>query len=185
MAIRSFIALNVPEECRGRVVAFQSELRSFPEPVKWVRTEGIHLTLKFLGDISESRVAPIEKALAEVLRDRKSFTVQIAGLGAFPRLKQARVLWVGLKESADQLVSLAQSIEDALEPLGFPRERRKFSPHLTLGHVKRRLSGDFIGHFQNLVFDAGSFRVECVHLMQSQLRPAGAVYSILTDLPLK
>jgi len=133
----------------------------------------------------EPQVLSIGDALGRIARGRESFRVHIVGLGAFPRLKQARVLWIGLQDDGNRLVSLAQSIEQSLEPLGFPKEKRNFSPHLTLGRVRARLSEDFVAHFRDLHFDAGAFTAERVCLMRSQLKPSGAVYSEMAAFSLK
>lgn len=178
--IRAFIAINVDRRVIGEISEAIVQLkRTIPE-VRWVEADKIHLTVKFLGDIEPSRVDPIANALAEALKLFPRFTISAKGLGVFPALRRPRILWVGLEGS--QLVSLAASVEAALEPLGFTREERGFQPHLTIGRWRQ-----FNGATKKLAEELerwkrsefGASQVEAVTLFQSVLKPEGALHQPL------
>jgi 2'-5' RNA ligase len=153
--------------------------------VKWVDPGGIHLTLKFLGNIPAQRVAEITKAMEKAAQGISPFRLEISGLGAFPSLKQVRVFWVGIGGELDKLSRLQQSIDSALAALRFAKEERPFMPHLTLARIRegaspaeRRSFGELVG---STVFeDKYPVEVEAIRLMRSQLTPAGAIYSCLS-----
>ena len=140
--IRTFIALPLSEEITRQLGEIQSVLsRRCPHrSVRWVDPERIHLTLFFLGDIVPELRPQVEEALGVVARNVAPFTFEVAGLGAFPRMSRPRVLWVGVEEPTQRMALLHQAVNDAMEAVGFERETRPFSPHLTLGRVRRRAS---------------------------------------------
>jgi len=184
--IRSFIAIELPEEAKEGLARLRSELeRDEHKFVKWVAPGGIHLTLKFLGNIPSKRVAEITEAIEEATQGISPFNLEISGLGAFPSLKQARVFWVGIGGEVDKLSRLQQNIDSALAILGFAKEERSFVPHLTLARIRqgapppeRRSFGELIG---STVFeDKYHVEVEAINLMRSQLTPAGAIYTCLS-----
>ena len=184
--IRSFIAIELPEEAKKGLARLRRELeRNEHKFVKWVDSQGIHLTLKFLGNIPSKRVTEITEAMGKAVQGISPFRLEISGLGAFPSLKQARVLWVGIGGELDQLSTLQQNIDSVLAALGFAREERPFVPHLTLARVRegaslpeRRSFGELVG---SAAFeDKYPIEVEAVRLMRSQLTPAGALYTCLS-----
>jgi 2'-5' RNA ligase len=184
--IRSFVAIELPEEAKKGLVRLRKQLeRDEHRFVKWVDAGGIHLTLKFLGNIPSKRVTEITEAMGKAVQGISPFRLEISGLGAFPSLKQARVLWVGIGGELDQLSTLQQNIDSALAALGFAREERPFVPHLTLARVRegaslpeRRSFGELVG---SATFeDKYPIEVEAVRLMRSQLMPAGALYTCLS-----
>jgi 2'-5' RNA ligase len=154
--------------------------------VKWVGTEGIHLTLKFLGNIDEAEVPALTKALSEAVRGVAPFSLQLGDPGAFPGNQAPRVVWVGVGGEIELLRALHNNIDLVLTPLGFPPEKRAFSPHLTLGRVReeaspgeRRRLGENIA---SLKTEAKlSFKVESLSLMRSKLTREGALYSRLAS----
>ena len=184
--IRSFIAIELPEEIKGGLARLRRELeREEHTFVKWVDVEGIHLTLKFLGNIPLKRVAEITNAMEEATQGISPFHLEISGLGAFPDLKQPRVLWVGIGGDIDKLSSLQQKIDSALASLGFAKEERPFVPHLTLARVRQGALSIQIKNFGELVASANfkmsySFEVGAISLMRSQLTPRGAIYTRLS-----
>jgi 2'-5' RNA ligase len=183
--IRAFIAVNLAPVVIEEIAKVQSALQSAGGDVRWVRMEGIHLTLKFLGDIARPQVEPILATLREALQEQPALLVHARGLGAFPNLKRPRVVWVGL--IGDGLKRLSDTIETALMPLDFPPEERDFKPHLTLGRVRTLRGWEQVlavakTHEQA---DFGQSRVEEVTLYQSDLRPDGAVYHQLGSIPLR
>ena len=188
--IRSFIAIQLPEEVREGLARLRNELkRDEHKFVKWVNPDGIHLTLKFLGNIPSKRVAEITEAIEEAAQGISSFHLEISGLGAFPSLRQARVFWIGIGGEVGKLSRLQQNIDSALAASGFTKEERPFVPHLTLARlrqgaspVERRSFGELV---DSAVFgDKYHIEVEAVSLMRSQLTPAGAVYTRLSAIEL-
>ncbi len=184
--IRSFVAIELPEEAKKGLASLRRELeRDEHKFVKWVDPEGIHLTLKFLGNIPSKRVTEITEAMKKAAQGSSPFLLEISGLGAFPSLQQARVVWVGVAGELDQLSSLQQKIDSALSALGFPKEERLFVPHLTLARIKEGGSAPERKGFGELVGSASfedkyPVEVEAIRLMRSQLTPAGAIYTCLS-----
>ena len=184
--IRSFIAIELPEEVREGLARLRSELeRDEHRFVKWVDPGGIHLTLKFLGNIPFKQVTEITKAIEEAAQGISPFHLEISGIGAFPNLKQVRVLWVGISGEVDKLSMLQQNMDSALAALGFAKEERSFVPHLTLARIRqgaspseRRSFGDLVG--STIFEDKYHIKVDAISLMKSQLTPAGAIYTRLS-----
>ncbi|MBM2827356.1 MAG: ligT [Dehalococcoidia bacterium] len=139
--MRVFVAIELPQEVREGLAQVQDKLRSqIDEGVRWVDPWGVHLTLKFLGDVAPEKVTPIVQALTDVSNRNASFEVSIEQLGAFPSAVRPRVLWVGIGGDLSELIKLQGMVEDALAPLGFPPEGRGFSPHLTVGRVREGIT---------------------------------------------
>jgi 2'-5' RNA ligase len=188
--IRSFIAIELSEEAKEGLARLRKELeRDEHKFVKWVDPGGIHLTLKFLGNIPSKRVTEITEAIKEAARGISPFHLEISGLGAFPSLRQARVLWVGIGGEVDKLSRLQQNIDSTLAPRGFAKEERPFVPHLTLARIRqgaspleRRSFGELVG--STTFEDKYPVEVEAVRLMRSQLTPAGAIYTCLSAVGL-
>jgi len=189
--IRSFIAIELPEEAKKGLARLKGELQKDEHKfVKWVNPDGLHLTLKFLGNIPSKRVTEIINAMEEVTQGVSAFHLEISGLGAFPSLRQARVFWVGIGGEVDRLVKLQQNIDSALAVLGFAKEERPFVPHLTLARLRpgaspleRRSFGELVD--STIFEDKYHIEVEAVSLMRSQLTPAGAVYTRLSAVELE
>jgi 2'-5' RNA ligase len=188
--IRSFIAIELPKEAKEGLARLRKELEKNEHKfVKWVAPGGIHLTLKFLGNIPSKRLTEITEAIEEATRGISPFHLEISGLGAFPSLKQARVFWVGIGGELDRLSRLQQNIDSTLATLGFAKEERSFVPHLTLARIRqgaspleRRSFGELVG---STVFeDKYHVEVEAISLMRSQLTPAGAIYTCLSVVEL-
>ncbi len=184
--IRSFIAIELPDDVKNRLGKLKEKLeRDEHKFVKWVDPAGIHLTLKFLGNISFKRVEEITDVMKQATQSIPPFRLEISGLGVFPNPKQMRVLWVGIDGELDKLMTLQARIDSMLATIGFAKEERPFVPHLTLARlregtspIQRRGFGEFVS---STVFeDKYPFRVESVSLMKSQLTPAGAIYSCLS-----
>jgi 2'-5' RNA ligase len=179
--IRSFVALDLPLGAQEALSRLTHELRQTGAAVSWVKADRIHLTLKFLGSVPPDRIESVQSALGPVAASASPFRLQPAGCGAFPAIKQMRVVWVGLRGDDQALISLQKSVEDALAPLGFEPEDRPFRAHLTLGRVKgrqhlRALQDALLTHqgFESEVFDV----TELV-LYKSDLLPDGARYTPL------
>jgi 2'-5' RNA ligase len=189
--IRSFIAIELPEEVKSGLRRLQAELK-LPQHsfVKCVAPDGIHLTLKFLGNISPQKVAEITGVMEQASQGISPFQLQITELGAFPNMRQPRVLWVGIKGELDKLKAWQKRIDDGLVPLGFVKETRPFTPHLTLARVRENCSPDDRRNLGELVMKTPvevdyAMTVNSLNLMRSQLLPGGAVYSRLAEVKLK
>jgi 2'-5' RNA ligase len=189
--IRSFIAIELPEKVKTGLQQLQEEL-TLPQYsfVKCVSPEGIHLTLKFLGNISPDKVADITGVMEQASQGVSPFQLYITEIGAFPNMRLPRVLWVGIKGELDKLIAWQQRIDSGLVPLGFAKEARPFTPHLTLARLRDNcLPGDK-RTFGELVMKTRievdyKLIVNSLNLMRSQLLPGGAVYSRLAEVKLK
>jgi 2'-5' RNA ligase len=186
MMIRSFIAIDFPEETRKALEDVQEKLKQSGAGVRWVKPGSIHLTLKFLGNIHPAQVEDIALAVAQEIRDQPPITLGAAGLGAFPSPRKPRVIWIGMEGEVQRLTRIQARVENALEPLGFVREKRPFRPHLTIGRVKdrRKLQAliDAMAELKIPEFD--SFDVTEIILYKSDLRPTGAIYTKLHRMSL-
>jgi len=189
--IRSFIAVELPEDIKRGLKRIQTELGLDRDNfVKCVSPEGIHLTLKFLGGVPPQKIKDIVSFMEAASQGIKPFELQITEVGAFPDFRRPRVVWVGLKGDIDKLVAWQQRLDDGLVPLGFAKENRPFTPHLTLARVRETCSpgdrqrlGEAVANLQVQVDD--KFTVNALSLMRSQLLPAGAVYSLQAEIKLK
>jgi 2'-5' RNA ligase len=186
MMIRSFIAIDFPEETRKALEDIQKELKQCGAGVRWVKPGSIHLTLKFLGNIHLAQVEDIALAVAQEVRDQPPITLGAAGLGAFPSRRKPRVIWIGMEGEVQRLSRIQARVENALEPLGFVREKRVFQAHLTIGRVKdRRRLQALIDAMATLDMEPfNSFDADEIILYKSDLRPTGAIYTKLHRMPL-
>jgi RNA 2',3'-cyclic 3'-phosphodiesterase len=183
--IRAFIAVLLPLPVLEKIAAARQKLQPRIPNVRWVAASNLHFTLKFLGDIEESKVAAIGDALAERLRPFPRCTINAKGLGVFPDPKRARILWVGLAGSAP--IALASLVEGTLEPLGFMPEPRSLKPHLTIGRWRQsdRPPKDFADElvkWRDAEF--GQFQAGEIIIIRSDLQPQGAQYHKLRSIPL-
>jgi len=185
--VRSFLAIELPKPIIKKIEEVQGDLKSTHAEVRWVSPEKIHLTLKFFGNIDESRIDLIFKSIEESIRNTSPFSLKVRGVGAFPNLKNPRVIWMGLVEGREILVSLQKQIETQLEKVGFQPEDRPFHPHLTLGRIKStRGKEELVGRMEKYKNEEefGDFLVERLILFKSDLRPTGPIYSPLKELKL-
>jgi len=188
--IRSFIAIELPEEVKTGLHRLQAELK-LPQHnfVKWVAPQSIHITLKFLGNISPQKVAEVTRVMEQASHGVSPFQVDISEVGAFPNLRQPRVLWLGIRGEIDKLAAWQKRIDDGLAPLGFTKEARPFTPHLTLARLREGVSSGDRRDFGELVMKTPveanyKVNVNSLSLMKSQLLPTGAVYSRLAEVKL-
>lgn len=182
------MAVNLASQVRAEIDTVTEALRcagvATGAHVRWVPAENLHVTLKFLGHIPDGRVAPVRVALRHVGVQAAPFTVGARGLGVFPTPRRARVVWVGLE--APELGVLAGRVDDAMAAVGFPRESRTFTPHITIGRVKdpRGWGGvlEAIASYGAQPF--GDSRIDEIVLYRSELRPQGPLYTALERVPL-
>ena len=178
--MRLFVAVNLPENERRAAFDAAAPLRHGDLPVKWVQPAGLHVTMKFLGDVPEDRAAPIAAALDAAVRAARPFEVMLGGIGAFPSSARPRVIWLGV-EIHPALELLANDIEKALQPFGFEAELRPFRPHVTIGRAKQGARHGALAAFERLAAGVaydGVAPVTSVDLMESILRPDGAEYHV-------
>ena len=178
--IRIFICFELPHDILERIREIQDDLKSAGHGVRWVNPKGIHLTLKFLGDVEKSRVPQIADAVKSVAAGCKPMTIGIRGTGVFPNSRNPRVFWIGVDEPSGALANCQNAVEGACEALGYPREKRKFSPHLTLGRVNEHADvRDVAGRLLNLDPEPMEFTASEIVIMQSILKQTGAEYKPL------
>ena len=183
--IRAFIALDLPTEIQTRLGQVIKQLKAQMEdaPVRWVAPQNIHLTLKFLGDVSINSLEILTELLKAEASSQQIMVVSVGGIGAYPKMKLPRVIWVGVEVPAE-LIAFQRGIDTQVARMGYARDRRPFSPHLTLGRVARNTSSrearkiGSVLNSQKIGF-LGVARMRSVHLFRSDLRPAGAVYTRL------
>lgn len=185
--MRTFIAIELDDKLKEQLSTLIKELMSVSRNIRWVKRQGMHLTLKFLGEVAQDKIREIESSLAAIARNNDTFPLQLKGTGAFPPGKRnPRVLWVGITENPG-LLRLHDEVESGCEQLGFSREKRRFHPHLTLGRVKdySRMGGvlPLLEEKKETVF--GEMTVKRFTFFQSSLKPTGAEYSILAEFNLR
>jgi RNA 2',3'-cyclic 3'-phosphodiesterase len=188
--LRAFIAIELPQHLQDAIEKQTARLRQLlgDQNVRWVPTQNMHLTLKFLGDIATSHVDFLKQLITHQAAAHQQFDLQISGLGSFPTSRRPRVLWAGLHAPAD-LTSLQKSIETGASRLGYETEDRAFSPHLTLGRVRQNLNPAESQKIRTALDtiqlgNIGTARVDSIHLIKSDLHPSGPVYTKLFSAPL-
>jgi len=182
--IRSFIAVDLSAPVRAALGRLVDQFRQLKCDVRWVRVEGMHVTLKFLGGVDAARLEQVHTVLGAAINNQPVLLLRVRGLGAFPTLRRPRVLWVGLE--SDGLAELAAQVEEAVSRLRFEPEKRAFTPHATLGRVNGmrgwpRVEELFKAHLSD---DFGECIVDAVTIYRSTLRPDGAVYTPLWTIAL-
>lgn len=184
--IRAFLAVDPSQEVLNEIIRIQERLKkSIQGDVRWVRPEGIHLTLKFFGNISDTDVANISAVVKNNVVIVKPFTVNVKKVGSFPDVNRPRVLWLGVDGDVDPLIRLQKEIDRGLQEYGFKKEDRPFRPHLTLARVKdpRGLIGLAKILEKSEEYVAGHFDVGGLILFKSDLTPQGAIYTKLDFFP--
>jgi len=187
--MRTFIAIELPEEIRTILGGIQDELKQAQADVKWVKPENIHLTLKFLGEIEQGKVLKIQVILEEIAGKNASFNLYLSNLGAFPKPQYPRVIWIGTTN--DQQVSeIVKDLEKQMAMIGLPTESRPFSTHITLGRVRSGLNRkalveklEFIN--KSLSSPQPEFKVSSLTFFKSTLTPKGQIYEAVFRCPLK
>jgi 2'-5' RNA ligase len=183
-AWRLFIALELPPDVLKAITRVQSRFEDMlPErAIRWVRPQGIHLTLKFLGDAPPEQLDDLNAALVGAAAGRQAFRLGVEGVGCFPNTQRPRVMWLGVVGDLKPLRALQAGVEEHIAPLGYPPDKRGFSPHLTLGRARRNAGRDALATVGQLVETEevgrlADWQVTSVSLIRSQLKPGGAVYT--------
>jgi RNA 2',3'-cyclic 3'-phosphodiesterase len=190
MLIRAFIAVDLPDKILapiGQII--QSLQQDLPKNIiRWVPLHNIHLTLMFLGDVEASKLEPLKPILSDELSAHASFDIHVRGLGVFPSVKKPRVLWIGVVYPPE-FAAIYHDIQQRVSELGYPRDERPLSPHLTIGRVQRTAKIDEINRIDQAVLandigSVGTATIDCVHLYRSDLKPNGAIYTQLHSVML-
>ena len=184
--LRTFVAINIPANIKQELARVQDLFRHADIGVRWVRPEGLHVTLKFLGEVEEERIAEIRSVMVEAARGASAFTLELTEVDAFPNARYPRIIWMGLEDASGELQRLQEKLDKGFRKLGFEPEGREYSPHLTMGRVAAsRGRGQLIRllHTEKRRH-GGIFEVSAVDPMRSTLTPAGAEYALLGSVPL-
>jgi len=183
--MRAFLAVPVTPPAYDDGVRLLDRLRAALPDVRWVRGEGLHLTLHFFASIDEEQADTVVRAASDAVAGLQPYTAKIGGLGCFPRDGDERVLWIGMEEGQEQTAALQRAVEDALQHQGFPREERAFTPHVTLGRPRRRFDEAARTSWRRFAAESlPAFAVEEVRLYRSHPGPGGSVYEVLARLTL-
>jgi len=183
--LRLFVGIPLPDSYQRNLKSFTNLLGSrLKSKVRWTRPGNWHLTLKFLGDVEESQVDDIKGVLSAI--EFPAFDMRSGDCGCFPDMERPRVIWKGFRKGARRCEALAGAVEDALEPLGFEREKRPFKCHLTLGRVKQRKRDDWEGCLHAAGQESWpGFTVDRFVLWRSELNPGGAVHTVFGEFMLR
>ena len=183
--IRAFFAISLPLEFKEEIARLQDILKKTRAEVKWVRPESVHLTLKFLGQVAEDIIDPLAQAASVKASQTQALTLTLNGTGVFPGPKRPRVAWLGLAGDLGKIIDLQRGLEEVVGKFGFAGEKRKFSPHLTLGRIRSSKGiKEFITELDRLDPKPLEFMASEVVLFRSELKPTGAIYTPLKKLPL-
>lgn len=187
MEIRSFLAFEMPVKIKEIVSRTLKEMKKLPLDVRWVKADNIHITVVFMGNISEDYLMPIGEAVSKICKRYGPFDVTLTGSGIFGSLRNPRVLWIGLDGDLTRLSYFRNSLQKNLKPFGIKEEKRRFKPHLTLGRFRKGSGSivnmdELLSEYQNVT--SPTCTVEELILFRSELRPAGAIYSRLETWPL-
>ena len=178
---RGFIAIEV--DSFPKIIELENEIKKSGAPLKLVEPQNIHITLKFLGDTDENLIGKIEDILKESVSDIKPFEIILKGAGVFPNQNYIKVMWIGI-ENTEQLGKIANKIDEQISGLGFDREKRRFSAHLTIARVKSAKNKDnliqIIEKYKEIEF--GRITVHSIKLKQSELTPKGPIYTTLKEV---
>ncbi len=186
--MRTFIAVDLAPDVRGRVVGLQHDLQEGGADVKWVEEENLHVSLLFLGEVDEREVYKVCRAVADVCARQDAFVLRVEGVGCFPNPRRPRVAYAGISDGAAELTALHAALEPPLLELGcYRREERQFTPHVTLGRVRgERTAGELAPLLlRQRDWHGGEQPVREVHVFSSELTPKGPVYAVLSRARLR
>ena len=184
---RVFIAIDISEEARSKAASYVDLLKRAArgQRVGWERSEKLHLTIKFLGDIDDRQLNDVEQAVNKVAAEVSAFRLELSGTGRFPPKGDPRILWLGVIDDGDSL-AISSSLDRELSNAGFEPEKRRFSPHLTIARLREpRLSRDLAAVHENNEFEPVGFEVREIIIYESKLLPTGSVYTKIAAFPLK
>ena len=175
--MRSFIAVKISSAQRNKIAELIRDFRRRDTQVKWVRPENLHVTLKFLGEVDEKILPDLYNSLEKSLTNDQIFDFNLKALGCFPNVRRPRVIWVGIDRGANNLKALAAKVDNAMAEFGFEREKRGFSPHLTIGRVRDPQGVELVtGQFEKIRFETEPCLIDEVVFFQSILKREGPTY---------
>jgi len=185
--IRAFIAIELNKDIQDGLAKIQAELRSGRADVKWVKPQNMHLTLKFLGNIEIDLIVKIKNILEDLTINHKSFPSDLSEIGAFPKIKTPRVIWVGMQKGKDQVGLIVEELETKLAEIGILKEERKFHPHLTLGRLRSPHNRSKLVELleKNKAIPPLNFTVDKIILFKSTLTGQGPIYEPQSQVSLK
>jgi RNA 2',3'-cyclic 3'-phosphodiesterase len=180
VGIRSFLAFELPRQIKQELLGIHDGLKRSSLDVRWVKPEGVHLTMVFMGDVKDERIPPIMEGLGKVCAHYGPFPMSLRGIGCFPNSRNPRVLWVGVEGDLGRMSRFRDDLQEALLPFGIRPEKKDFRPHLTLGRFKR--AGKRAGELEELLLKhRGLTSPVCslneLILFRSDLKAGGAVYT--------
>jgi len=183
--LRTFLAVPVPRDVSSKKNMLYSTLENVDGDINWVKNAQLHLTMKFLGHTPESAIIDVIDHVEKITPNMNPFDLKIEETGCFPVPTRPRILWLGLKGNLDLLKSMVESIENVLEPLGFPKDSRDILPHITLARIKYpQKHTPNVDPFLKSSYDPIDFPVDRMQFFSSELLPSGAVHTILKTFPL-
>ena len=187
MEIRSFLAFELPEEIKGIVSRVSGEMKKSPLDVRWVNVDNIHLTVIFIGNMSEDRLAGVDRVVKDVCHNYGPFDISLSSAGLFSSRRNPRVLWIGLAGDIERMSLFRNSMQESLKPFGIKVEKRRFNPHLTLGRFRKGAKSGV--HLDEILLryrtlDSPVRSIGELVLFKSDLKPDGAVYTKLNAWPL-
>ena len=187
MAIRSFLAFELPVDIKRIIMTVSEDVRQLPLNVRWVNVDNIHITTVFMGDVQEEQIGPIQDVVKDVCQGYGPFSIGIKGIGLFGSRRNPRVLWVGLDGAIDRMACFRDDLQNKLRRFGIKEEKRRFKPHLTLGRFRKGARAgthldDLLSKYHDLV--SPDCTIKELVLFKSDLKPGGAVYSKLNGWPL-
>ncbi|MEO0098414.1 MAG: RNA 2',3'-cyclic phosphodiesterase [candidate division WOR-3 bacterium] len=179
--IRSFIAISIPEEVKKEISKIVKEYEAKKYPFRWVAPENLHITLIFLGEVSEKFLLEAKSEIKKVAERTKSFPIRLGGFGAFPSLRNPRVIWIGVPLGGKEVEELQKDLVESLTRIGFKPEEKKFHPHLTIARAKGSLKEIDLWERR---YESEEFLVDRVILFKSTLTPEGPIYNKIEEYPL-
>ncbi|MDY6905605.1 MAG: RNA 2',3'-cyclic phosphodiesterase [Thermodesulfobacteriota bacterium] len=184
---RLFLAFDLPGDVAGAVSEIQQQIREHGLNIKWVSRRNLHLTVKFLGDVSPDGTKQVKAAALSAVRGLPPVAVRVKGVGVFPDMRRPRVLWVGLSGDVAMLTHCHDRLDEQLEKAGFERDQRRFNAHITMGRIKGRVDTKQLATALEPFFDfqAGAFAMDRLVLYKSDLQPAGPVYTKIETFALE
>src|SRR4030066_1134835 len=174
--MRTFIAIELPQELTSKIDQLQAVLRKTGADVSWVKPQNVHITLKFLGEVKEEKIEEVYQATELSVKGIRKFQVNLQGLGGFPNMKRPRAIWIGVEKGKEILAELYPKVEEEFYKIGFAKENRSFAPHLTIGRVKSPKNLERLASEINKIsFQTEEFEVKEVVVMKITLHPTGSV----------
>lgn len=178
--MRTFIAVELTGELKRKIGELQGYLKRVGANVSWVKPGNVHATLKFLGEISDDRIETVFDGIRKALEGAEIFKLSLKDLGCFPNLRRPRVIWIGIERGKVELALIHKKIEQQMDNIGFSKEDREFSPHLTIGRIKSPKNLDKLTELiKSTIFQSEEIDIKEVVVMKSQLHPGGSIYTPL------